>query len=194
MRLVTKTLFVFALSACGVALAEAPAPTSAPATTTVATTTTTTTSTTTTTVPPTTTTTLPPLTFTPKCPNLIPSARAAGWPDAELPMLDRIAFRESRCSITADGQPRCAHNADDPGRGAYKGSWGPYQTNQGWTIKNKWNPHPSGYLGALGILDETTDLCDWNVAAKAALAQYEYSLARHGWEGRWRPWWPLPKD
>jgi hypothetical protein len=189
MRIITKTLFVFALSACGVALAEQPAPTTAPApSTTVAPATTTTTSTTTTTVPPTTTTTLPALTFEPKCPNLIPYARAAGFPESELKELDRIAYRESRCSLTGDGQWRCSHNADDPGSGEFKGSWGPYQVNQSWTVRDRWNPHPAGYLGNLGILDETTDLCDWQVAANAAKALWDYSIARHGWEKRWWQW------
>lgn len=184
MRLTTKIVFLFALSACGVALAEQPAPTSAPAPTTLATLP----PTTTTTPPTTTTTTLPPLTFTPKCPNLIQPARNAGFPESELEHLDYLAHRESRCSITADGTPRCAHNADDPGKGPYKGSWGPWQTNQGWTVKNRWNPHPAGYLGGLGILDETTDLCDWQVAAHAAKALWDYSIATHGWELRWYQW------
>lgn len=183
MRLTFRIGFLFAISACGVALAEQPAPTATPApSTTIATTTTTST------VPPTTTTTLPALTFAPKCPNLIPYARAAGFPETELEMLDFIAYRESRCSIQADGTPRCAHNADDPGSGPYKGSWGPWQTNQGWTTRNRWNPHPAGYLGGLGILNKTTDLCDWGIAAKAAKALWDYSIATHGWDKRWYQW------
>ena len=191
MRIITKTLFVFALSACGVALAESPAPTAAPApTTTVAPTTTTTTPPTTTTVAPTTTTTtLAPLTFTPKCPNLIPFARAAGFPEHELEHLDYLAWRESRCDIDhGTGQPRCAHNGDDPGSGKFKGSWGAWQINQSWTVKNRWNPHPAGYLGNLGILDETIDLCSWEVNARAAFALYQYSIDRHGYEKRWWQW------
>ena len=146
---------------------------------------TTTTSTSTTTVPPTTTTTLPPLGFEPKCPHLIQPARDAGFPEAELAHLDYLAWRESRCDIDwGTGQPRCAHNADDPAGG----SWGAWQINQGWAARNRWNPHPQGYLGNLGILDDHLDLCDWNTNAKAAKALYDYSLAKHGYDKRWWPW------
>lgn len=179
MRLANKIVSLFALSACGVALAEQPAPTSAPAPTTVATTTTTTT-----TVPPTTTTTLPPLGFTPRCPNLIQPARNAGFPESELEHLDYLGWRESRCDITADGQPRCAHNADDPAGGSY-GAW---QINAGHARKNRWNQHPAGFLGALGILDDPQDLCSWEVNARAAKALWDYSLNRWGWERRWWQW------
>ena len=146
---------------------------------------TTTTSTTTTTVQPTTTTTLPPLGFKPKCPHLIAPARNAGFPETEIMHLDHLAWRESRCDIDwGTGQPRCAHNADDPAGG----SWGAWQINQGWAQRNKWNPHPNGYLGNLGILDDHLDLCDWNINAKAAKALYDYSLSRHGFKKRWWPW------
>lgn len=174
---------ISALTACG-ALAAHGAPVSAPVPSSTTIVVTTTSSTTTTT-----TTTLPPLAFTPRCPNLIEPARAAGFPEADLERLDAIAHRESRCSITAEGEPRCAHNPDDPGTGPGKGSWGPWQTNQSWLTRNRWNPHPSGYLGALGIADSPQDLCDdWYVAARAAKALYDYSIATHGYEHRWYQW------
>lgn len=145
----------------------------------------TTTTTTTTTTPPPTTTTLPPLGFVPKCPNLIQPARDAGFPEHELEHLDYLAWRESRCDIDhATGQPRCAHNPDDPAGG----SWGAWQINQGWAVKNKWNPHPAGYLGGLGILTHYSELCSWDVNAKAAKALYDYSIARHGYDKRWWQW------
>jgi hypothetical protein len=151
--------------------------------------TTTTTSTTTTTAPPSPPSTLPPLAFEPKCPNLIGPARFAGFPEHELEHLDYLAWRESRCDIDhGTGQPRCAHNGDDPGSGKFKGSWGAWQINQSWTVKNKWNPHPAGYLGNLGILDETIDLCSWEVNARAAFALYQYSIDRHGYDKRWWQW------
>lgn len=194
MRYIIKVSLAMLITGCGLAAhAESSSAPSVPMSTTVAPTTTTTTTTVASTTT-TTTTTLPPLTFVPRCPNLIPYAREAGWPDPELEMLDRIAFRESRCSITADGQFRCAHNAGDPGSGAGKGSWGPYQVNQSWVVKNRWNPHPAGFLGALGIAQDVLDLCRWDVAARAAKALYDYSLNRHGYDLRWRPWYPLPKD
>lgn len=155
--------------------------------TTVPTTTTTTTTmptTTTTTVPPTTTTTVPPLSFAPRCPNLIPVARAAGFPENELEHLDYLAWRESRCDVTATGAPRCSHNADDPSGGSF-GAW---QINASWAKSNRWNPHPAGYLGNLGIVDEVADLCDWMTNARAAKALYLYSIDRHGYEYRWWQW------
>jgi hypothetical protein len=152
-------------------------------------TTTTTSTTTTTTAPPPPPSTLPPLTFEPLCPNLIGPARAAGFPEHELEHLDYLGWRESRCDIDhGTGLPRCAHNADDPGHGKYKGSWGAWQINQSWTVRNRWNPDPAGYLGALGIVNETLDLCDWNLNAKAAKALYDYSLDRHGYDKRWWQW------
>lgn len=127
----------------------------------------------------------PTLTFTPRCPNLIPAARAAGFPDTDLEHLDYLAWRESRCDIDhGTGQPRCAHNPDDPAGGSY-GAW---QINASWARSNKWNPHPAGYLGNLGILTSINDLCDWNTNAQAAKALHDYSAQRHGWEKRWWQW------
>jgi hypothetical protein len=147
-------------------------------------TTTTTSTTTTTTAPPPPPSTLPPLAFEPKCPNLIGPARFAGFPEHELEHLDYLAWRESRCDITADGQPRCAHNPDDPAGG----SFGPWQINASWAKTNRYNPHPAGYLGALGILEEVGHLCDWNTNALAAKALYDYSIATHGYDKRWWQW------
>lgn len=191
MRFISKLFLAFAITGCGLAAhaEQTITPATAPATT--STTTSTTTTTTTTTVPPTTTTTLPPLTFIPKCPHIVDIARAVGWPDAELQMVDRIAFRESRCDIDwGTGQPRCAHNPTDPSGG----SWGAMQINQSWVVKNRWNPHPAGFLGALGIANGPQDLCDWTINLRASKALYDYSLNRHGWDGRFRPWWPLPEN
>jgi len=148
-------------------------------------TTTTTSTTTTTTVSPPPPFTLPPLTFEPLCPNLIGPARAAGFPEHELKHLDYLGWRESRCDIDhGTGLPRCAHNADDPAGGSF-GAW---QINASWAKSNRYNPDPAGYLGALGILNETLDLCDWNTNAKAAKALYDYSLDRHGYDKRWWQW------
>jgi hypothetical protein len=147
--------------------------------------TTTTTSTTTTIAPPPPPSTLPPLTFEPRCPNLIGPARFAGFPEHELEHLDYLAWRESRCDIDhGTGQPRCAHNADDPAGGSF-GAW---QINASWAKPNRWNLNPAGYLGNLGILEEVGHLCDWNTNALAAKALYDYSIDRHGYHKRWWQW------
>lgn len=177
-----KHLFaIVLLTGCGIANGQQPTPTTS---------TTTTTTTTTTVAPPvtttaaTTTTTVPALNFTPRCPNLIPAARAAGFPEIELEHLDYLAWRESRCDITAGGTARCSHNADDPSGGSF-GAW---QINASWAKKNRWNPHPAGYLGNLGIIADVDDLCDWDVNARAAKALFDYSIATHGYERRWWQW------
>lgn len=176
-----KHLFaILILSGCSIAHGQDPPPE----------TTTTTTSTTSTTVAPpvtttaATTTTVPPLDFLPRCPNLIPAARAAGFPEIELEHLDYLAWRESRCDVNQFGQARCSHNAGDPSGGSF-GAW---QINASWAKKNRYNPHPAGYLGGLGIVNHVLDLCDWGVNARAAKALYDYSLTTHGFERRWWQW------
>ncbi len=191
MRYIIKISFAMLITGCGLAAhAESSSAPSVPVSTTVAPATTTTT----TTVAPTTTTTtttLPPLTFVPRCPHIVDIARQVGWADADLPMIDRLAWRESRCDIDwGTGQPRQAHNPTDPSGGSY----GALQINGSWCQKNRWNPHPAGFLGGLGILDDCHDLWGWETNLKAAKALHDYSLNRHGYDLRWRPWYPLPKD
>ena len=177
MRTLTKTILVFALSGCGVALAKAPEPATAPApttTTTVVTTTTVPPPTTTTTVAST-TTTEPALTFTPKCPEAVSVARKVGWPTELLERLDATVWRESRCDTMA-------WNKNDPG----SGSRGWTQTNSYWCSKNRYNPHPAGYLGNLGVLESCDDLFIPEVNMTAALHLCWYSIQRHG--HCWHPW------
>ena len=183
MRHITKALLVIVLSACGVALAQ-PASSPAPAPTTTTVVPVTTTAAPTTTVPATTTTTTVPYGFTPLCPVAMEIARRVGWPESELEYLDYIAHRESRCDITADGQPRHAWNQDDPG----SGSRGLVQINSAWCAKNRWNPHPAGYLGALGILEDCDDLFDWETNLRAAKAIWDYDVKVHGYDNRWYAW------
>lgn len=177
MRTLSKTILVFALSGCGVALAKAPEPATAPAptTTTVAPATTTTSTSTTTTVPPTTTTTQPALTFVPKCPEAVAVARRVGWPPELLERLDQITWRESRCDPLA-------WNRDDPG----SGSRGLTQVNSAWCAKNRYNPHPAGYLGNFDVLAHCDDLFIPEVAMTASLHLCWYSIQRHG--HCWHPW------
>jgi len=176
-RTLSKTILVFVLSGCGVALAKAPEPATAPApTTTVAPATTSTSTTTTTTVPPTTTTTVAPLTFTPLCPEAVAVARKIGWPLELLERLDQITWRESRCDPLA-------WNRDDPGTG----SRGLMQINsEPWCRKSRYNPHPAGYLGNLGVLETCDDLFIPEVNMTAALHLCWYSITRHG--HCWHPW------
>jgi len=134
-------------------------------------TTSTTTSTTTTTVevglPP-----VPPTTAAPagdwKCPEWLSTALQAGWAESELPMLDKVMFRESTCRIEA-------HNPDDPGSGSY----GLMQINgAAWCDGSKY--YPNGWLQDQGILYTCIDLFDPLINLRAALAFWQRS--------GWNPW------
>ena len=138
-------------------------------------TTTTSSTTTTTEAPAPTTTTLPPLTFTAKCPEAVAVARKVGWPTELLERLDATVWRESRCDTFA-------WNRDDPG----SGSRGLMQINSYWCTKNRYNPHPAGYLGNLGVLESCDELFIPEVNMTAALHLCWYSIQRHG--HCWHPW------
>ena len=129
-----------------------------------------------TTVPQTTTTTEPPLVldFTPKCPELLELAHRVGWPYDQLPKLDRILFRESRCQAQA-------HNTDDPTK---CGSRGVLQLNGSWVLPNRW--WPIGFLPHYGLADTCDDLFDVDTNLRSGLLIYFYSLEKHG-DG-WVPW------
>ncbi len=139
-------------------VADAPAPTSTvPPTTTSTTSTTTTTSTT---IPPTTTTTTTVPAGEWRCGEWLPLAIEVGWPVEQLPMLDRVIFRESTCRPDA-------YNAADPNGG----SRGLVQVNGIWC---DW------YLPDRGIITTCDDLFDPAANLRAGLAIWQ----RSGWS----PW------
>lgn len=127
-----------------------------------ATTTTTTTSTTTSTT--TTTTTMPPHEH-PECAEWLNLATSLGWEADNLPMLERVIWRESRC------QPHQL-NATDPNGG----SLGLTQVNRFWCLPSRY--YPDGYLQAHGVLNTCDDLFNPAINLSAALAIYEYA---NGW-------------
>jgi len=100
-----------------------------------------------------------------KCPQWWNLATQEGWSRSLLPKLDKIMWRESRCSLYAI-------NKDDPN----KGSWGLMQVNGFW-VK---------YLSSRGILERLRDLQDPSTNLRSALAIYNYADARHG--NGWGPW------
>lgn len=177
---ITHTLripfLVIALTACGAAVADQPAPTTTAPTTT-----------TTTTIPqpeyvkhdivtpeevPTTVEVAPPPTVPAqdwRCPEAVRLAVLVGWPVEEMATLDRVVFRESTC------RPE-AHNPHDPATGSY----GLMQVNGYWCTQNQYNPDPAGWLGERGVLDECTDLYDPRVGLYAGLLIWQ----RSGWS----PW------
>lgn len=125
-----------------------------------------------------------PLGFTPRCPNLLPYTQAAGFPREDWEHVDYLAWRESRCATTGDGEFRCAWNKTDPAGG----SLGPLQVNASWAKPNRWNPNPAGYLGNLGIVTDVQQLCQWDKNLLASYAIYEYNIDTHGYDNRWYAW------
>lgn len=146
-----------------------------------------------TTLPPVTTTTVPahrplmeagqppvpttvPLGFDPVCGEpLMRLAVEVGWPVEELPMLDRVARRESGgdCGNT---DRNLSHNQADP----MGGSRGTMQINGYWCSSVKYNPGPGGWLGEHGVLDDCDDLFNTTINLRAALLIWQ----RSGW-GPW---------
>jgi hypothetical protein len=103
-------------------------------------------------------------------------AMAIGWPAEEWPIISKVLYRESRCNIDS-------WNKTDPA----SGSRGLMQINGSWCRPNKWNPHPAGWLGGLGILTSCEDLFNPEVNLRAGLAIWLYGENKHGcgWRGPW---------
>ena len=94
-----------------------------------------------------------------RCPQWWRAARSAGWSEHNLPQLDRIIWRESRCRPDIE-------NLKDP----WGGSVGLTQVNRGWV---RW-------LKKAGVIKHSSDLFDGSKNLEAALAIYNYACARHG--------------
>lgn len=109
----------------------------------------------------------PPLVVAPDalCPQWWEVAWDLGWAQGELPHLDVVMHRESRCI------PDVWNRRDPNG-----GSRGLLQVNGSWT---RW-------LREQGILEEKENLFDPEVNLAAALAIYRYGLERYGFG--WGPW------
>jgi hypothetical protein len=136
---------------------------------------------TTTTTTTTTTTIAPEPPYSPpedsECPQWHQTALDAGWAVEDLPRIDYIMWRESRCFTDV-------HNAYDP----MSGSRGVMQINGFWcrnTIYNK-APNGAGWLELQGILTHCNDLYDPLTNLIAAKAIWEYSEDRNGCG--WLPW------
>lgn len=93
------------------------------------------------------------------CPQWWRLARSVGWAEHNLPLLDRIIWRESRCLPDVE-------NLADP----WGGSIGLTQVNRGWV---RW-------LREGGVIEHSSDLFSPRANLAAALAIYHYACARHG--------------
>jgi len=100
-----------------------------------------------------------------KCPQWWHLAIEQGWSKQQLPKLDKVMYRESRCDLYAI-------NHKDP----MKGSWGLMQVNGFW-VK---------YLSSRGILERLEDLQDPSINLRSALSIYNYAHTKHG--NGWGPW------
>lgn len=107
-----------------------------------------------------------------RCPQWHETAMDVGWHLSEIERLDHILWRESRCEPTA-------HNRADP----QTGSRGLVQINGFWCRRNRYEPNPAGFLGALNILEHCDDLFDptVNLLAARAIFTYQVNSGRCGW-------------
>lgn len=92
-------------------------------------------------------------------------ARQVGWAEKDLPILDRVIWRESRGQASA-------FNADDPNGG----SLCLLQVNKFW-VK---------YLRQQGVIKNANDLYDPATCLTAGLTIHRYGVERYGWG--WGPW------
>ncbi len=107
--------------------------------------------------------------FTPPASAKVPQwwalARQVGWAEKDLPILDRVIWRESR------GQAD-AFNPHDPNGG----SLCLLQINRFW-VK---------YLRQNGVINKANDLFDPATCLRAGLVIHRYGVERYGWG--WGPW------
>jgi hypothetical protein len=104
----------------------------------------------------------------PECAEWLNLAIGLGWERGNLPMLERVMWKESRC------QPHQFNAADPNG-----GSLGLTQVNKFWCLPSRW--YPSGYLQTHGVLNTCDDLFNPAINLSAALAIYDYAKGWSQW-------------
>lgn len=110
------------------------------------------------------------------CPQWWDVAVQAGWTAKQLPTLDYIMYRESRCR-------RIAHNTTLNKDGSE--DYGLTQINDwSWCKPTKWQP--KGWLQSVNVIDLCEDLFDPYLNLRAAKAIYDYSENRTG--NGFQPW------
>jgi hypothetical protein len=97
-----------------------------------------------------------------RCPMWWSLALSVGFTAEQMPTLDRVLHRESRCDETQ-------LNASDPNGG----SIGLTQINRFWCLPSRY--YPDGYLQTMQILDTCDQLYEPLINLRAALALVEYS-------------------
>lgn len=113
-----------------------------------------------------------------RCPQWWPLARQAGWPEADLPTLDKVLWRESNCLPHVHNTTLNKDGSSDLGLTQIN--------DRSWCLPTRW--YPDGYLQTVGIL--TTVGCEQlfdpytNLAAAKALHDYSKEANGNGWQ----PW------
>ena len=109
------------------------------------------------------------------CPQWAQMAIDVGWLETDLPKIDAVMHRESRCFSNS-------HYAKDP----HGGSYGLMQINAFWCKPSRW--YPSGYLQSFGVLTNCKQLFHPRTNLIAARVIWQYSHTQYG-DG-WLPWRP----
>lgn len=107
------------------------------------------------------------------CPQWAQLAIDVGWHEEDLPKLDAILHRESRCFTDS-------HYTLDP----FGGSYGLMQINAFWCKPSRY--YPTGYLQSYGILTVCDDLFHPRTNLTSARLIWQYSYDQYG-DG-WLPW------
>ena len=97
-----------------------------------------------------------------RCPMWWSLALSVGFTIEQMPTLDTVLHRESRCDTTQ-------LNASDPNGG----SIGLTQINRFWCLPSRY--YPDGYLQTMGVLTDCDDLYTPEINLRAALALVAYS-------------------
>ena len=108
-----------------------------------------------------------------RCPMWWSLALSVGFTAEQMPTLDRVLHRESRCDETQ-------LNASDPNGG----SVGLTQINRFWCLPSRY--YPDGYLQTMQILSTCDELYEPLINLRAALALVEYS--RSVGLSEWHQW------
>ena len=109
------------------------------------------------------------------CPQWAQMAIDVGWLETDLPKIDAVMHRESRCFSNS-------HYAKDP----HGGSYGLMQINAFWCKPSRW--YPNGYLQSFGVLSNCKQLFHPRTNLIAARLIWQYSHTQYG-DG-WLPWQP----
>ena len=122
------------------------------------------------------TTVLPPADA--RCPQWWALAREAGWQDDQLPMLDKVMWKESNCLPHVHNTTLNKDGSSDIGL-TQVNDWS-------WCLPTRW--YPDGYLQTIGVLSTVgcEQLFDPYINLLAAKAIHDYALEHNG--NGWQPW------